>query len=65
MDLQGGISPHISPMADSKDMGGLLSRAQLQLTTVDVDEICVNYPNIFALMEDLKAMGESNAIVSR
>lgn len=41
-------------------MGGLLSSAGFRLTTVDVDEIVVNYPSMFELMADLKSMGEGN-----
>ncbi|KAJ3306378.1 hypothetical protein HDV03_005345 [Kappamyces sp. JEL0829] len=61
----GGISPHVSPMVRHQDMGSLLTRAGFTLTTVDVDEITVNYPSMFELMEDLRAMGESNAVLSR
>ena len=32
---------------------------------VDVDDIVVHYPSIKEVMQDLKAMGESNAIASR
>jgi NADH dehydrogenase [ubiquinone] 1 alpha subcomplex assembly factor 5 len=52
-------------MADSRDLGGLLSRAGFTLTTVDVDEVTVNYPSAIELMEDIKAMGESNAVINR
>lgn len=65
LDRQGGISPHVSPMADMKDMGSLLSRAGFTLTTVDIDEIVVHYPSPMALMQDLQAMGESNAVFAR
>ncbi|KAF9580662.1 hypothetical protein BGW38_002602 [Lunasporangiospora selenospora] len=65
LDREGGISPRISPMADSRDLGALLSRAGFTLTTVDVDEVTVNYPSAIELMQDLRAMGESNAVVSR
>ncbi|OLY83716.1 NADH dehydrogenase [ubiquinone] 1 alpha subcomplex assembly factor 5 [Smittium mucronatum] len=61
----GGISPHISPMVDPSDMGGLLTRAGLSIPTVDVDKIIVNYPSMFHLMADLNAMGEGNAIMKR
>ncbi|PVU98757.1 hypothetical protein BB559_001283 [Furculomyces boomerangus] len=61
----GGISPHVSPMVDSRDMGGLLSRAGLAIPTVDVDTVVVNYPSMFHLMADLNAMGEGNAIITR
>ncbi|ORE02989.1 S-adenosyl-L-methionine-dependent methyltransferase [Rhizopus microsporus var. microsporus] len=65
LERQNGISPRVSPMADSSDMSRLLTRAGFALTTVDVDEIQVNYPSAFELMEDLKAMGENNAVASR
>ncbi|ORY91275.1 S-adenosyl-L-methionine-dependent methyltransferase [Syncephalastrum racemosum] len=64
-EREGGVSPHVSPMTDSSDMSRLLSRAGFTLTTVDVDEIQVNYPSMFELMDDLKAMGENNAVLSR
>ena len=46
-------------------MSGLLNQAKFKLTTIDVDEIVVNYPSPFELMEDLRAMGENNAIANR
>ena len=61
----GGIGTHISPMADVRDAGNLLSRAGFKLLTVDVDDIIVDYPNIFALMSDLQDMGEANAALRR
>ncbi|KAG7108680.1 Arginine-hydroxylase NDUFAF5 like protein [Verticillium longisporum] len=64
-DRRGGISPHVSPLADVKDMGGLLQRTGFKLLTVDVEDIIVDYPDTFALMQDLQAMGESNAVLGR
>ncbi|RFU34390.1 hypothetical protein B7463_g1922, partial [Scytalidium lignicola] len=64
-ERRGGVSPHISPLADVRDMGGLLQKAGFKMLTVDVDEIIVDYPDTFALMQDLQAMGESNAVVGR
>nr|POF15208.1 arginine-hydroxylase ndufaf5, mitochondrial [Quercus suber] len=61
----GGIGAHVSPAADVRDVGNLLTRAGFKLLTVDVDDIIVDYPNIFALMSDLQAMGESNAALTR
>lgn len=58
----GRITPRLSPLADVRDMGGLMQRAQFNLLTIDVDDIIVSYPDMFALLEDLQAMGESNAI---
>jgi len=31
------------------------------MLTIDTDEICVNYPSMFELMDDLKGMAENNA----
>jgi NADH dehydrogenase [ubiquinone] 1 alpha subcomplex assembly factor 5 len=64
-ERDGGVSPHISPMVQHQETGSLLSRADFTLTTIDVDEITVNYPSVFELMADLRAMGESNAIFGR
>jgi len=57
----GGIGTHVSPLADVRDVGNLLGRAGFKLLTVDVDDIIVDYPSVFHLMQDLQAMGESNA----
>ena len=50
---------------DTRDVSNLLGRAGFTLLTVDIDEVTVNYPSMWELMEDLQAMGESNAIVGR
>jgi NADH dehydrogenase [ubiquinone] 1 alpha subcomplex assembly factor 5 len=63
LERRGGVTPHISPLADVRDIGGLLNRAGFQLLTVDVDDIVVEYPDTFALMTDIQAMGEGNAIL--
>jgi NADH dehydrogenase [ubiquinone] 1 alpha subcomplex assembly factor 5 len=65
LDRRGGVSTHTSPLADVRDVGGLLQRAGFQLLTVDVDDIVIDYPDSFALMQDLQAMGESNAVLGR
>ncbi|KAI9689709.1 MAG: hypothetical protein M1820_010079 [Bogoriella megaspora] len=65
MSLLGGLSPHTSPLADVRDVGGLLQRAGFKLLTVDIDDLIIEYPSMFALMSDLQAMGESNAVVAR
>ncbi|KAF2428744.1 S-adenosyl-L-methionine-dependent methyltransferase [Tothia fuscella] len=65
LDRRGGVSTHTSPLADVRDVGGLLQRAGFQLLTVDVDDIVIDYPDSFALMQDIQAMGESNAVLGR
>ena len=64
-ERRGGVAPHVSPLADVRDMGGLLQKAGFKMLTVDVDDIIVDFPDTFALMQDLQAMGESNAILGR
>ncbi|KAH6900132.1 S-adenosyl-L-methionine-dependent methyltransferase [Thelonectria olida] len=64
-ERRGGMSPHVSPLADVRDVGGLLQKAGFKMLTVDVDDIIVDYPDMFALMQDLQAMGEGNAILGR
>lgn len=65
VEREGGLSPHVSPMTDSRDVSNLLGRAGFTLLTVDVDEIRVNYPSMWELMDDLRDMGESNAVIER
>lgn len=64
-DRRGGVSTHTSPLADVRDVGGLLQKAGFNLLTVDVDDIVVDFPDTFSLMKDLQAMGESNAVLAR
>ena len=64
-DIAGGFSPRCAPMVDIRDVGGLLGRAGLALPVADSDRLTVNYPNIFRLMEDLRGMGEQNALLGR
>lgn len=42
-----------------------MGRAGFTLLTVDIDDIQVMYPSMWELMEDLRDMGESNAVVDR
>ncbi|KAI9830273.1 MAG: hypothetical protein M1838_005817 [Thelocarpon superellum] len=65
LDRRGGVSTRVSPLADVRDVGGLLQKAGFKMLTVDVDDIIVDFPTSFALMADLQAMGESNAVLGR
>ena len=62
---QGGAGPRVSPFADLRDMAGLLQRAGFAMPVADLDTITVTYPDAFALMRDLRAMGETNAVHER
>lgn len=65
IERKGGFAPRISPFADVRDCGSLLQRAGFTLLTVDVDDITVNYPSPYELVQDLRGMGEINASVKR
>lgn len=54
-----------SVLKDPKDASALLQRAGFTLLTVDVEDIAIGYPSMFELVEDLKDMGEGNAILGR
>jgi hypothetical protein len=55
----------VSPFLDVRDAGALLQRAGFALPVVDVDRLRVSYPDPLALLRDLRAMGETNALVER
>ena len=63
--VMGGISPRVAPMAEVRDMGSLLQRAGLALPVADNLRKRVIYPDVIALMHDLRAMGETNALDAR
>ncbi|XP_054002384.1 arginine-hydroxylase NDUFAF5, mitochondrial isoform X1 [Hylaeus anthracinus] len=65
LERDGGLSAHISPFAEIRDVGGLLTRANFTMLTIDTDEMVVGYPSMFELMWDLKGMAENNAVKSR
>jgi len=58
---QGGAGSHVAPFADVRDAGNLLQRAGFALPVADAETITVTYPDIFALMRDLRGMGETYA----
>lgn len=61
----GGAGPRVSPFADLRDAGGLLQRAGFALPVADGDRITASYPDLPALMRDLRGMGEANAVLAR
>jgi SAM-dependent methyltransferase len=64
-EIEGGVSPRVFPFADVREIGGLLQRAGFALPVTDVDRVVVRYPDVFALMRDLRAMGATNVMVER
>ncbi|KAK4723765.1 hypothetical protein R3W88_026544 [Solanum pinnatisectum] len=65
MEREGGISPRLSPLAQVRDAGNLLTRAGFTLPGVDVDEYTVRYSSALELIEHLRAMGETSALLQR
>lgn len=63
--VSGGLSPRVAPMAEIRDLGGLLQRAGLALPVADASQQVVSYASPLALMRDLRAMGEGNALAAR
>ena len=61
----GGASPRVSPFADLRDAAGLLQRAGFALPVADADAVTVTYGDFFALLRDLRGMGETNILFDR
>jgi SAM-dependent methyltransferase len=61
----GGLSPRVLPMGEIRDLGDLLQRAGFALPVADLVAQRVTYSDAFALMSDLRAMGEANAMAAR
>ena len=64
-DLTGGLAPRVLPMAEIRDLGGLLQRAGLALPVADSVKRQVLYRDLRHLVSDLRAMGEGNALANR
>jgi SAM-dependent methyltransferase len=65
LDAEGGAGPRVSPFADVRDGGDLLTRAGFALPVADLDTIPVSFESALHLMRDLRAMGETNAVAER
>lgn len=64
-EVLGGVSPRISPFTEVRDAGSLLQRAGFGLPVTDVDLVTFKYQDPFALMRELRGMGEANALIAR
>jgi len=63
--IEGGISPRVFPMAEIRDLGGLLQRAGFALPVADSLTLNTSYETPLHLMRDLRAMGETNVLTQR
>ncbi len=65
IEVTGGLSPRIAPMAELRDLGALLQRAGLALPVADAVPLTAEYRDLTHLMQDLRAMGETNVLTDR
>lgn len=64
-EREGGVSPHVSPMAGVADVGNVLAAAGFGMPTIDAETLRVGYPDALSLCEHLQFMGESGAAMAR
>ena len=58
-------APHVSPFADIAGFGDALVRAGFHQPVLDREEETTHYPDLAALMRELRAIGATNALASR
>jgi SAM-dependent methyltransferase len=63
--VTGGLSPRVVPMGEIRDLGGLMQRAGFALPVADSLNQIVEYGDFTALLADLRASGETNALAGR
>ena len=62
---QADEAPHVSPFADIAGFGDALVRAGFRQPVLDREEETTHYPDLPALMRELRAIGATNALASR
>ena len=63
--VSGGVSPRVSPFPTLRDCAALLQRAGFALPVIDAEVMDIRYRSGLALLRDLKAAGENNAVALR
>jgi len=61
----GGLSPRVVPMGEIRELGGLMQRSGFAFPVADSVTQRVEYASFRALLADLRAMGETNALAAR
>ena len=56
-EVEGGVSPHVAPFADIRDMGAL--------PVTDIEKLTVRYSSPLTLMAELRRMGATNVLTER
>jgi NADH dehydrogenase [ubiquinone] 1 alpha subcomplex assembly factor 5 len=64
-ELTGGASPRVSPFPELRDCAHLLQRAGFTLPVADQEDIQLLYADPSALLRDLRAAGETSALIER
>lgn len=64
-EICGGATARVIPFADVKDLGSLLQRAGFSLPVTDMDTLTLTYEHPLNLMQELRGMGEANALAAR
>lgn len=59
------VAPRVAPAVDVKDAGRLLQQAGFENPVSDVNRLCISYDSPLSLLNDIRAIGESNALINR
>ena len=58
-------TPHVSPFPDMHDVGDAMMRGGMAEPVMDVERMMLTYPDVTALMKDLKTLGAHNVTQDR
>jgi SAM-dependent methyltransferase len=65
MERAGGITPHIHPAIDIRQMGALMQRAKFIEPIMDIEKIELHYTDPLALLRDLRQWSMGNLLIER
>lgn len=65
IEIRGAAGLRVFPMIDVRAAGQLLQRAGFALPVADSEKVTVRYPNMFALVRDLRSMASTAAMLVR
>src|SRR6202020_2747424 len=63
--ISGGASPRVSPFPGFRDCARLLQRAGFAAPGANLEESVVRYADPLRMLRDLRAAGETNAVLAR
>lgn len=63
--LKGGASPRVAPMPDLPTLSRLMQEMGFVSPVADSERFTLIYPDLFALMRDLRALGLTNSLAAR